>query len=289
MTTPAVADPRGGDSSGLSPTTRRVLGFLGLLAPAVLLYVTFFAWPLVGLFLDSLEGDSYRRVLDNPLVRRSSINTLWITGLSTLTTVTIGYFLAYVIWRQGPFMRVVLFSLVLLPFWTGVLVKNFAWAVLLQDNGLVNGTLQKVGVVDSPLELLHTRIAVIVAMTHFLLPFAVFPIYAALSALDKGLEQAAASLGAGRMSIFLRVTLPLSLPGVSAAGLLVAILCTGFFVTPVVLGGPGDMMVANQIEFYARRLTDFSAASALAVMLTVFVSVLALLYQRALRSGGQHG
>jgi ABC-type spermidine/putrescine transport system permease subunit I len=260
-----------------------------LLLPVIVLDVALFLSPLGGLLMDSFRGNSYQRLLDDPLVRKSLTNTFWISSVSTLVTLVLGYAVAYVIWRQGPLLRVILFALVLLPFWTGVLVKNFAWAVLLQDNGLVNGLLQTAGLTDGPVQLLHTRLAVVVGMSHYLLPFAIFPIFASLSAQDDRIEQAARSLGAGGVQVFRRVILPLSLPGVSAAGLLVFIICTGFFVTPVVLGGPADMMVANQIDFYARKLTDFRAASALAVVLTVAVSLLAAVYQRALRSGGQHG
>jgi ABC-type spermidine/putrescine transport system permease subunit I len=285
MHTSAALSPRAFESLRSRPTW---LGWGMLLLPVIVLDVALFLSPLGGLLMDSFRGNSYQRLLEDPLVRKSLTNTFWISSVSTIVTLVLGYLVAYVIWRQKALVRVILFALVLLPFWTGVLVKNFAWAVLLQDHGLVNGLLQSVGLTDGPVQLLHTRLAVVVGMSHYLLPFAIFPIFASLSAQDDRVEQAARSLGAGGMQVFRRVILPLSLPGVSAAGLLVFIICTGFFVTPVVLGGPADMMVANQIDFYARKLTDFRAASALAVVLTVAVSFLAAVYQRALRSGGQH-
>lgn len=265
------------------------LGWGVLLLPVIVLDAVLFLSPLGSMLLDSFSGNSYPGLIDDPLVRKSLTNTFWISSVSTLVTLVLGYVVAYVIWRQGALVRVILFALVLLPFWTGVLVKNFAWAVLLQDNGLVNGFLQSVGLTDGPVQLLHTRFAVVVGMSHYLLPYAIFPIFASLSAQDHRIEQAARSLGAGGVQVFRRVIFPLSLPGLSAAGLLVFIICTGFFVTPVVLGGPADMMVANQIDFYARKLTDFQSAAALAVVLTVAVSLMAAVYQRALRSGGQHG
>ena len=182
----------------------------------------------------------------------------------------------------------ILFAVVLLPFWTGILVKNFAWAVLLQDNGMVNAFLQGIGLTGAPIPLLHNRFAVIVGMVHCLLPYAVFPIFSSLASIDDRLGLAARSLGAREGSVFRRITLPLSMPGISAAGLLVFIISTGFFITPVVMGGPGDMMIANQIDYYARQLTDFSGAAALAVILTVMVSILVAVYQRVLKAGGQH-
>jgi ABC-type spermidine/putrescine transport system permease subunit I len=183
---------------------------------------------------------------------------------------------------------VLLIGLVLLPFWTGVLVKNFAWAVILQDNGVVNDLLQSLGVTDEPMRLLHNRFAVIVGMVHYLLPYAVFPIFAALWSIDPRLEQAASSLGAGPITTARLVIFPLMRPGIYAGGLLVFIIATGFFIAPVILGGPGDAMVANHIEYYTREVVNFGAASALAVFVTVAVSILVVIYQR-LPKEGQYG
>ncbi|MFG2125397.1 ABC transporter permease [Streptomyces sp. NPDC048710] len=287
--TPAAASASASAGAGADAPRRRRRGtWLLLLAPALAFDAVLFLTPLGKLVAASTHGRAYQRVLKDPLVSRSLLNTFEISALSTLATVVLGYLLAVVIWRRGPLARVVLFALVLLPFWTGVLVKNFAWAVLLQDNGLVNAALQGLGLTHAPLALLHNRFAVVVGMVHYLLPYAVFPIFAALAAIDDRLELAARSLGAGEASVFRRIILPLTVPGVSAAGLLVFIISTGFFITPVVLGGPGDMMIANQIDFYARQLTDFAGASALALLLTVVVSVLVAVYQRILRAGGEH-
>ncbi|MDX3762344.1 ABC transporter permease [Streptomyces mirabilis] len=285
--TPAAASASAGADT--PRRRRRPRGtWLLLLAPALAFDAVLFLTPLGKLVAASTHDHAYQRVLKDPLVSRSLLNTFEISALSTLATVVLGYLLAMVIWRRGPLARVVLFALVLLPFWTGVLVKNFAWAVLLQDNGLVNTALQGLGLTDAPLALLHDRFAVVVGMVHYLLPYAVFPIFAALAAIDDRLELAARSLGAGEASVFRRIILPLTVPGVSAAGLLVFIISTGFFITPVVLGGPGDMMIANQIDFYARQLTDFAGASALALLLTAVVSVLVAVYQRILRAGGEY-
>jgi putative spermidine/putrescine transport system permease protein len=269
------------------PRRRRTTWWL-LLAPILAFDVLLFLSPLGKLVGSSFTGNAYQRVLEDPLVVRSLINTLSISLASTVVTVILGYLIALVLWRSGTVTRVILFAVVLLPFWTGILVKNFAWAVLLQDNGIVNSFLQAVGLTDAPLELLHNRLAVIIGMVHCLLPYAVFPIFSSLTSIDDRLALAARSLGAREASVFRRITLPLSAPGISAAGLLVFIISTGFFITPVVMGGPGDMMIANQIDYYARQLTDFSGAAALAVILTVLVSILVAIYQRVLKAGGQH-
>ena len=267
---------------------RRPSGWWLLLAPILVFDVVLFLTPLGKLVASSFADNAYQRVLEDPLVLRSLANTLSISLVSTIVTVVLGYVIALVLWRAGNIARVVLFAVVLLPFWTGILVKNFAWAVLLQDNGIVNAFLQGIGLTSAPIELLHNRFAVIVGLVHCLLPYAVFPIFSSLTAIDDRLGLAARSLGAREGSVFRRITLPLSAPGISAAGLLVFIISTGFFITPVVMGGPGDMMIANQIDYYARQLTDFSGAAALAVILTVLVSIPVAVYQRVLKAGGQH-
>ncbi|HYM90353.1 MAG TPA: ABC transporter permease subunit, partial [bacterium] len=130
-----------------------------------------------------------------------------------------------------------------------------------------------------PLVLLHNRFAVIVGMVHYLLPYAVFPIFATMSSIDDRLERVAASLGASRAAAIRLVILPLTLPGVYAAALLVFIISTGFFITPVILGGPREMMAANLVDYYARQLVDFRAASVLAAMIITGVSLLVAVYQ----------
>lgn len=280
---------RGGTPApGAGKPQRRRSGWWLLLAPVLVFDLFLFLTPLGKLVQSSFADNAYLRVLEDPLVVRSLVNTLTISLVSTMVTVVLGYVIALVLWRAGNLARVILFAVVLLPFWTGILVKNFAWAVLLQDNGLVNAFLQGIGLTHAPIELLHNRFAVIVGMVHVLLPYAVFPIFSSLTSIDDRLGLAARSLGAREGSVFRRITLPLSMPGISAAGLLVFIISTGFFITPVVMGGPGDMMIANQIDYYARQLTDFSGAAALAVILTVMVSILVAIYQRVLKAGGQH-
>ncbi|MET4618871.1 putative spermidine/putrescine transport system permease protein [Arthrobacter sp. 2762] len=282
------AKGRGTPTADEAKPRRRRSGWWLLLAPVLAFDVVLFLTPLGKLVGSSFSGNAYQRVLEDPLVLRSLANTLTISLASTLVTVGLGYVIALVLWRSGNILRVVLFAVVLLPFWTGILVKNFAWAVLLQDNGIINAFLQGIGLTDAPVELLHNRFAVIVGMVHCLLPYAVFPIFSSLMSIDDRLGLAARSLGAREGSVFRHITLPLSAPGVSAAGLLVFIMSTGFFITPVVMGGPGDMMIANQIDYYARQLTDFPGAAALAVILTALVSILVAVYQRVLKAGGHH-
>ena len=264
-----------------------IAGRVLLLMPFFVVYGALLIWPL-GLMVRTSMMDgtvAYNRVVHNPLLRLAITNTIVISVITTFIAVLLGYLCAAAIWKSRPVLRVVVLALVLLPFWTGVLVKNFAWAALLQDYGVVNSLLRAAGLARSPLPLLHNRFAVIVGMVHYVLPYAVFPIFAAMASIDDRLEKAAASLGASRSRMIGLIVLPLTLPGVYAAVLLVFIISTGFFITPLLLGGPRDMMAANLVDYYARQLVDFRAASALAVMIIVVVSVLVTVYQWLPREG----
>lgn len=259
---------------------REALARASLLVPLCVVYALLLVWPLALLARTSLEGGlaAYGDVVRTPLFRPVMVNTLVISAVTTAIAVVLGYLCAAAIWRAPAGLRPLAVALVLLPFWTAVLVKNFAWAALLQDNGVFNTLLRKLGAPGHP-ALLHNRFAVIVGMVHYVLPYAVLPIFATMSSLDARLERAAASLGASRAAAIWFVIVPLTLPGVYAATLLVFIICTGFFITPVILGGPRDMMAANLVDLYARQLVDFRAASALAVMIIVGVSLLVSVYQ----------
>lgn len=256
-----------------------------LLVPVVALYGCLFAYPLYLIFARSVADDfgSFDKVFDNPVLGRVLTNTAIISASTTVIAVVCAYLLAAAIWRTHGVIRLLLLAFVLLPFWTGVLVKNFAWAAVLQDNGVVNDLLGAVGISDQTL--LRTRTAVIIGMVHYVLPYAVFPILAAMVAIDDRLLRAAASLGAPPRQIVLRVILPLTLPGAYAAALLVFIISIGFFITPALLGSPSDFMISNLIDFYANDLVDFGAASVLAVLVTAAVSVLIVVYQRLPKEG----
>jgi ABC-type spermidine/putrescine transport system permease subunit I len=261
-----------------------------LLLPAGLLYGALALLPIgVILRLGLTDGGvAFRTVLRSKLLLRATENTVVISLLTTLVAVLLGTLLAVAVWRAGPALRSLLWACILLPFWTGVLIKNFAWAALLQDNGEINALLLALGLTDHPLTLLHTRFAVIVGMVHYVLPYAVFPIFTSLRAIDPLLERAARSLGAAPRRVVLWVILPLIVPGLSNAALLVFIISCGFFITPVILGAPSDMMIANLIDYYVHDLVDFNAAAALSMLILAAIAGLIVL-QQMLPKEGQHG
>jgi ABC-type spermidine/putrescine transport system permease subunit I len=268
--------------TGLGALKRRFGAPGWLLAPAALLYGLMALGPLIVILQMSFSQGfgAYERVLTDPLLRPILVNTVVISTQTTLVALLLGYYLAATIWRSGPRVRMVLLALILLPFWTSGLVKNFAWSALLQDRGLINHGLQALGLTHRPLTLLHNRFAVILGMVHYVLPFAVFPIYSVMLSIDRSLERAALSLGASAAETLWRITLPLTRPGVYAGGLITFIVSTSFYLTPVILGSQKDMMIANLIDAYTHETVDFAAAAALAVVMMLAVSGLFALYQR---------
>ncbi|NKC32964.1 ABC transporter permease [Falsiroseomonas selenitidurans] len=214
------------------------------------------------------------------LYRQVVLRTVAIGASVTLACLLLGYPLAWLIATAPPRAAPWMLGAVLLPFWTSLVVRSAAWMVLLQREGVVNATLLRAGLVEAPLPLLFNRFAVLVAMVHILLPFMVLPILAALREIDPRLPRAAASLGAGPVRVFRRVVLPLSLPGVGAGCLLVLVQALGFYVTPALLGGPEDQMLAWFIGFNASRTVNWSMAAALSLVLLAAIALLVGLYGR---------
>jgi len=262
--------------------------FLWLIVPLAILYGIFALLPL-GIILRFSVSDgfeNFRSVLDSPLLLRVATNTLVISLTTTAIALGLAILVAAALWRSGPKLSRLIMAFVLLPFWTAVLIKNFAWAVLLQDNGVVNGLLQAAGV--GPFTLLHNRLAVLIGMVHFVLPYAIFPIYTAMREIDLRLENAARSMGAGTREVIWHIILPLIMPGIAAAALLVFIVSTGFFITPVILGSPSDMMISNLIDYYVHELINFNNAAALAVLVALLLAPVIILQQRVAKRG-QYG
>jgi ABC-type spermidine/putrescine transport system permease subunit I len=220
----------------------------------------------------------------NSLFSGAALNTLIDSTEITVVAVLLAYTLAAAIWRSGPVMRAALTTGVVIAFLTTVLVKIIAFNALLRDNGVLNALLLWLGVISEPWHLFPGKPAMIVGMIQFAVPFAIFPILGVMVRLDDRIERAAESLGASPWRVFLHVILPLTMPGVIAAALLVFVICTGFYVIPATLGTPRDQLLANIVALYALQLVDFNVASAVAIVLVVVVGVLTVFYQRAERA-----
>lgn len=209
------------------------------------------------------------------LLRRTLGIGLAATSLCLLLSYPVAYALTTL---RGGLARLAL-ALVVLPFWTSVLVRTTAWFILLQREGPVNALLVGAGVLDAPVQLIFTRLAVLLAIVHVLLPFAILPMYGVMRRLDPALMRAASALGAPPWQAFLRVYLPLSAPGVAAAGTIVFLLAVGYWVTPALVGGAADQMVGNAIAAYTNETLNWGMAAALASLL-MLVSLAVVLVAR---------
>ncbi len=206
--------------------------------------------------------------------------TAKISAVVTLACLILGYPLAYGLARATPGTANLLMIFVLLPFWTSVLVRSSAWAVLLQSHGVINDVLTGTGLTAHPLPLIYNRAGVYIAMTHVLLPFLVLPLYGVMKGVPPNTRRAALSLGAAPTAAFLRVYLPQTLPGVVAGCLLVFVLALGYYVTPALVGGARDQMISAFIAFYTSQSLNWGMAAALCLLLLAPALILMLVYSR---------
>jgi putative spermidine/putrescine transport system permease protein len=242
--------------------------------------------PVMLLMAQSFEGgtlDHYRKALTDGLYVRVLSDTLLIAVCVSVLCLVFAYPLAYALTIVPAPWPAVGMALVLLPFWTSILVRTYGWMVLLGRNGLVNRALSAAGWIDTPLPLLNNWIGVLIGMTHVLLPYMVFPLYASMRRMDRNLLAAAEGLGASGLQVFVRVFVPLTLPGVLAGVTLVFVLSIGFFITPALLGGGKVPMVAVLIEQQVHMFLNWGFAAALSVVLLAATLVVYALLRRLLK------
>ena len=269
---------------------RQSLMVLALTLPAIiavcLVIVIPVGWLFSLSFLDS-NGDlslvNYEKMIAYKSYLRVFKTTFNVSFLTTFLCIVIGYPLAYFL-SQIPRKYVGLFMLtVLLPFCTSLLVRTYAWLVMLQRNGLINNFAIDLGIWEAPVKLAHNLNGTLIGMVHIMLPFLVLPLYAAMRRIDRHALQAAANLGATPVQAFWQIFVPLSLPGVVAGSLIVFVLCLGFYVTPAVLGGGKVILVSMQITAILEDQFNWGAASALGVVLLVSTFAVLLLASRFLK------
>lgn len=260
-----------------------------LLAPALILFLGVFIVPLLGVLFESVGRtdftvDHYVKVFDDTVLMQVLVRTIVLSLVVTAICLLLGYPIAYVMLLSSGWMQRFIALLIVLPLWTSLLVRTYAWMVILGRKGLVNEALITLGAIDAPLTLLYTRFSVYVGMVHIMLPFMVLPLFAVMRRIDTSLLSGAWSLGASRPMAFFFVFLPLSMPGILAGSLLVFILSIGFFVTPALLGGLGDTTFVMLIERQVNRLGNWPLAAAMSVILLVATLVLVIVYNRVLSS-----
>jgi putative spermidine/putrescine transport system permease protein len=260
-----------------------------LILPALIALAVFFLYPLISMmisaFTDPTTGfGNFAWFFGEPqnlkVLGRTFTTGLWVTAIALV----VSYPYAYAMTIAGPRARAVLTLLVLVPFWTSLMVRTFAWVILLQDTGVINGALQAVGL--GPFNLIRTQTGVVIGMVQLLMPFMVLPLYAVMNGIDRRLLTAAGSLGAHPIKAFVKVYLPLSLPGVSAGCLTVFISALGFYITPALLGSPTDALISQQIFTQVNGLLKWGRGGAMGVVLLgLTLAMIALLALTLRRTG----
>jgi putative spermidine/putrescine transport system permease protein len=269
-----------------------------LLFPPLAVFLVLFLVPLANLFALSFFGfdrvtghlggftlENYAKFLRDPFYLEILGRTLKLGLLATLAALVLGYPVAFHLSRAGGRTRAYLMLGILAPLLISVVVRSFGWLVILGPNGLVNSTLARLGLIEAPLRLLYTETAIVVGLTHVFLSFMVLSIAAALDRIDPALIRAAQNLGASPLHAFLRVSLPLSLPGVAAGCLIVFTLSTSAFITPALLGGPRVKVMSFLAYQQTLLLTDWPYGSAIAFILLTLTGAVVLLYLRVLERG----
>ena len=256
-----------------------------LIVPAVALMAGLYFFPLVKVLLISVSEPepgfgNYEKLISSESIHQTLIVTLRICVITTFFTLLLGYVVSYAMVQASMSWLRWLMFFVLLPLWISVLVRAFSWITLLRSNGLVNEALLAWGVIDSPLSLMRNEFGVSVGMIHYMLPFAVLPLYANMRTIDLRLIAAARALGAPPWTAFRRIFLPLSMPGVVASSMLVFIFSMGFYVTPALLGGGRVFMVAEYIGIQITQTLRWGVGTMLAAVLLVSILLLLLLLGR---------
>ena len=253
--------------------------FLLLVMPLILIFLLSF-WTQNYLELErTFSFTNYIEAWSHPLYRSLMIRSLSISAIVTMGTVLLAFPMAYFISFHGGNHKALWLFLVTIPFWTSYLLRIFLWKVILGYNGVLNSSLEWLGVIEEPLIfILYNANAVVIALTHAWPPYAIFPIYVALEKIDRNLIDAAKDLGDGILRRFLRVTLPLAMPGVVAAVLIVFIPTVGEYVTPRLVGGKDGLMIANMIQVQFLKANNAPLGAALAVSSMLIVATFSLMF-----------
>lgn len=264
----------------LSPALTAVL-FLLIIPLMFIVVYSFWLRSATGADTVGFHLDNWQKALTDPFYRDILLNTLKIAAITTIICGLMGYPAAYFIARSKG-NKLILLLLLMLPFWISYIIRTMSWINILGTSGALNTLLVSLGILGEPIQMLYNEATVILGLVHFLLPFMVLNVYVSLEGIDTNLESAANSLGATRWQAFTQVTLPLSLPGLAAGGLLCFVLGAGTYITPIVLGGPRDAMFANLIYEAIITQLNWPLGSALSLLLLIVLGILVAIYNRYL-------
>jgi putative spermidine/putrescine transport system permease protein len=267
---------------------REKLIYFAFVAPLLVYLAFFFIYPLLSFlptsfyYEDAFSFEKYVRAFTKPVYLRILRISFTIAGSTTLITLILAYPVAYLFTNTSGKIKGIITVFIILPFWTSIIVRMYAWMSLLGHNGIFNRLFMEGGIISEPIPMMFNRFGVLVGMVHFMLPYMVLSIYAVMSGIPPVYMQAGANLGAPPLRRFIKIYLPLSMPGVGAGCLLVFILALAFYITPALLGGLKDTMIAQIIEQQMKETFDWPFAAALSTILIIVTTTLYVIYNKVM-------
>ena len=257
-----------------------------LLTISVTFLLVFMILPILDMFTKSVVDDNgftwsyFKEFFSKSLYAKILLNTIRLSLIIGLVTIVLGYPVAYLMNRVGPVLRGIIMGCVQIPFWTSLLVRTYSWIAILQNQGVVNVVLQKLGIIKQPIQLLYNDAGVIIVMTYIMLPYMIFSISSVMGQIDKNVIIASRSLGAGKTMTFFRIFLPLSLPGIMSGFFIVFLNTMGYYIVPALVGGQKSQMFSQTIQNELSGVLNWNFASAISIIL-VMVTMMIVLASKA--------
>ena len=257
-----------------------------LLTISVTFLLVFMILPILDMFTKSVVDDNgftwsyFKEFFSKSLYAKILLNTIRLSLIIGLVTIVLGYPVAYLMNRVGPVLRCIIMGCVQIPFWTSLLVRTYSWIAILQNQGVVNVVLQKLGIIKQPIQLLYNDAGVIIVMTYIMLPYMIFSISTEMGQIDKNVIIASRSLGAGKTMTFFRIFLPLSLPGIMSGFFIVFLNTMGYYIVPALVGGQKSQMFSQTIQNELSGVLNWNFASAISIIL-VMVTMMIVLASKA--------
>ena len=257
-----------------------------LLTISVTFLLVFMILPILDMFTKSVVDDNgftwsyFKEFFSKSLYAKILLNTIRLSLIIGLVTIVLGYPVAYLMNRVGPVLRCIIMGCVQIPFWTSLLVRTYSWIAILQNQGVVNVVLQKLGIIKQPVQLLYNDAGVIIVMTYIMLPYMIFSISSVMGQIDKNVIIASRSLGAGKTMTFFRIFLPLSLPGIMSGFFIVFLNTMGYYIVPALVGGQKSQMISQTIQNELSGVLNWNFASAISIIL-VMVTMMIVLASKA--------
>ena len=253
---------------------------------SVTFLLVFMILPILDMFTKSVVDDNgftwsyFKEFFSKSLYAKILLNTIRLSLIIGLVTIVLGYPVAYLMNRVGPVLRCIIMGCVQIPFWTSLLVRTYSWIAILQNQGVVNVVLQKLGIIKQPIQLLYNDAGVIIVMTYIMLPYMIFSISSVMGQIDKNVIIASRSLGAGKTMTFFRIFLPLSLPGIMSGFFIVFLNTMGYYIVPALVGGQKSQMFSQTIQNELSGVLNWNFASAISIIL-VMVTMMIVLASKA--------